>query len=138
MAFLLDEPAAADVERELRDPTRPARISALNLAEVVDVMARIYHRSPAETMDALILLESGGLQIAVIDTDIGTSAGKLHARHYDRKTSPLSMADCVALATAAALGEPLATSDPPLAAVADAEGVTVIALLDAKGRRPAS
>ncbi len=29
VAFLLDEPAAADVERELRDPTRPARISAL-------------------------------------------------------------------------------------------------------------
>ena len=101
-------------------------------------MARIYRRSHAETMDALILLESGGLQVAVIDAEIGTSAGELHARYYDRKTSPLSMADCVALATATALGEPLATSDPPLAAAAAAEGVTVIGLPDANGRRPAS
>ena len=99
-------------------------------------MARVYGRSHAETMDALILLESGGLQIAVIDAYIGTSAGELHARHYDRKTSPLSMADCFGLATAAALGEPLATSDPPLAAAAHAEGVTVIGLPDANGRRP--
>ena len=101
-------------------------------------MARIYRRSPAETMAALILLETGGFQIAVIDVDIGTSAGELHARHYDRKTSPLSMADCVALATAAALGEPLATSDPPLAAAAKLEGVTIITLPDASGRRPAA
>ncbi|MEA2608453.1 MAG: hypothetical protein QOJ75_696, partial [Chloroflexota bacterium] len=75
-------------------------------------MARIYRRSHADTMDALTLLESGGLQIADLDADIGISAGKLHAQHYDRKISPVSMADCIALATAAALGEPLATSDP--------------------------
>ena len=101
-------------------------------------MARIYRRSNADTMDALVLLESGGLQIAAIDATIGTSAGELHARHYDRKTSPLSMADCIALATAAALGEPLATSDPPLAAAAKLEGVAVIPLPDASGRRPAA
>ena len=65
-------------------------------------------------------------------------AGELHAKHYDRKTSPLSMADCVALATAAALAEPLATSDPPLAAAAQAEGVTILGLQDVNGRRPAS
>jgi predicted nucleic acid-binding protein len=99
-------------------------------------MTRIYRRSLAETMDALILLESGGLQIAVLDADIGTSAGELHAKHYDCKTSPLSMADCVALATAAALGEPLATSDPSLAAAARAAGVAVVGLPDADGRRP--
>ncbi len=100
-------------------------------------MARIYRRARVETMNALILLESGGLEIAVIDVDIGISAGDLHARHYDRKTSPLSMADCAALATAIALGEPLATSDPHLAAAARAEGVTVVSLRDSTGRRPA-
>ncbi len=87
-------------------------------------------------MDALALLESGGLQIAVVNADIGISAGELHARHYDRKTSPLSMADCVALATAAVLGEPLATSDPALAAAARAEGVTIVPLPDTSGRPP--
>jgi predicted nucleic acid-binding protein len=101
-------------------------------------MARIYRRSLAETMDALMLLETGGLRIAVIDAATGASAGELHARHYDRKTSPLSMADCVALATAVVLREPIATSDPPLAAAARLEGVTVIPLPDASGRRPAA
>ena len=69
-------------------------------------MTRIYHRAHADTLDALMLIETGGLEIAVVDHDIGVAAGRLHARHYDRKTSPLSMADCVALATSAALGEP--------------------------------
>lgn len=102
------------------------------------MMTRIYGRSHVDTMNAFLLLESGGLQIAVVDADIGISAGELHAKHYDRRTSPLSMADCVALATAAFLGEPLATSDPPLAAAAGAEGVTIIGLRDSSGRGPAS
>jgi len=136
VAFLLDEPAAADVDAALRDPAHEARISALNLAEVIDVMTRIYERPPADTMNAFVLLESGGLRIALLDGDLGIAAGELHAHHYDRRTSPLAMADCVALATAMALGEPLATSDPPLAAAARAEGVVIIGLPDARGRRP--
>ena len=99
-------------------------------------MTRIYDRAPALTLDALVLLESGGLHIAAVDADIGITAGELHARHYDRKTSPLSMADCVALATSLSLAQPLATSDPALAAAARLEGAAVIALPDARGRRP--
>ena len=99
-------------------------------------MTRIYRRAPVDTMTALTLLEDGGLQVAPIDASIGIAAGELHARHYDRKTSTLSMADCVALATAAALGEPLATSDPPLVAAAHAEGVATIPLPGTSGRRP--
>jgi uncharacterized protein with PIN domain len=133
---LLDEPAAAEVERELRDPTTVVSVSAINLAEVVDVMARIYRRTPAETLDALALLESGGLRVAPVDADIGLDAGALHAQHYDRRTSALSMADCVALATARVMQEPLATSDPALAAAAMASGVEVMPLPDARGRRP--
>jgi predicted nucleic acid-binding protein len=101
-------------------------------------MARIYVRPHVDTMNALILLESGGLHIAVVDADIGISAGGLHAKYYKRTTSPLSMADCVALATASALHEPLATSDPSLAAAAHAERVTIIGLPDSSGRLPAS
>jgi predicted nucleic acid-binding protein len=99
-------------------------------------MTRIYHRVPADTMHALVLLKSGGLQIMPVDGDLGITAGELHARHYDRRKSPLSMADCMALATAMTLGEPLATSDPPLAAAALSEGVVIIGLPDTKGRRP--
>jgi len=133
---LLDEPAAAEVERELRDPTTIVSVSAINLAEVVDVMARIYRRTPEETLDALALLESGGLRVTPVDADIGLEAGALHAQHYDRRTSALSMADCVALATARVMQEPLATSDPALAAAAKASGVEVMPLPDARGRRP--
>lgn len=113
-----------------------ATISALNLAEVIDVMARIFARTPADTRNAVALLEDGGLHIASVDAQIGIAAGELHARYYDRKASPLSMADCIALATAVRLREPLATSDPPLAAAARAEGVAIVALPDANGRRP--
>ena len=49
---------------------------------------------------------------------------------------PPSMADCVALATSAALGEPLATSDPSLATAANLEGVAIVPLPDTTGRRP--
>lgn len=52
LAFLLDEPVAADVERELRDASRTAWISAINLAEIVDVMTRIYSRSPKATLES--------------------------------------------------------------------------------------
>ena len=112
-------------------------VSAINLAEVVDVMTRIYGRTQAESLDALSLLESGGLRIASVDAVIGLDAGALHAQHYDRRTSALSMADCVALATARVLREPLATSDPALAAAARASGVVVLPLPDARGRLPA-
>lgn len=68
--------------------------------------------------------------------EAGRRAGQLRAAHYHRTTSPLSLADCVALAVADDRGEALATADPSLAAMARAEGVEVIGLPDAQGRRP--
>ncbi len=108
----------------------------MNVAEILDVMTRIYERPVAATITALAMLETAGLQMQVVDAAIGLSAGELHARHYDRKASPLSMADCIALATAAALQEALATSDRPLAAAALIEGIGVLGLPDSTGERP--
>ncbi len=99
-------------------------------------MTRIYERPIAATMTALAMLETAGLQTQVVDAEIGLSAGELHARHYDRRASPLSMADCIALATAIALQEALATSDRPLAAAALVEGVDVLGLPNSNGVRP--
>jgi uncharacterized protein with PIN domain/bifunctional DNA-binding transcriptional regulator/antitoxin component of YhaV-PrlF toxin-antitoxin module len=138
IALMLDEPAAGAVEAELRDPTRASRISAINLAEIVDVMTRIFEQPQDDVRSALELLQAGGLEVVPIDGDVGIEAGRLHARFYDRRTSPLSMADCVALASAMSLGEPLATADPPLAAAARAVGVVVLPLPDARGRSPAA
>ena len=135
---MLDEPAAGAVETELRDPTRRSRVSAINLAEIVDVLTRVFERAPDDVQAALELLEAGGLEVVSVDGDLGMEAGRLHARFYHRRTSPLSMADCVALASAMSLNEPLATSDPPLAAAARAVGVVIRPLPDSSGRSPAA
>ena len=124
------------VERELRDPARASRISAVNLAEIVDVMTRVFEQAPAHIGAALEMLEAAGLEVVTVDGELGMEAGRLHARFYDRRTSPLSMADCVALASAALMDEPLATSDAPLAAAARAVGVAVVPLPDTRGRLP--
>lgn len=99
-------------------------------------MARVFGQAPDEVRAALELLHAGGLGTIPIDGNLGVEAGRLHARFHDRRTSPLSMADCVALATAMSLDEPLATSDAPLAAAAGAVGVEVLPLPDARGRLP--
>jgi len=135
---LLDEPAAGAVETELRDPTRRSWISAINRAEIVDVLTRVFEQTPDDVRAALELLEVGGLVVVAVDGDLGMEARRLHARFYHRRTSPLSMADCVALASAMSLNEPLATSDPPLAATARAVGVVIRPLPDSSGRSPAA
>lgn len=81
-------------------------------------------------------LVAGGLEVMPVDDAIGREAGRLHAVWYDRAKRPLSLADCVALATANALGDSIATADPPLAETARAEAREVVALPDAAGRRP--
>ena len=48
----------------------------------------------------------------------------------------MSLADCLAAATALAQGAELATADAPLAAVIRAEGGSVAPLPDSTGRRP--
>ena len=108
----------------------------MNVAEVLDVMTRIFERPVAATVIALAMLETAALQTHAVDAAIGLSAGELHARHYDRKVSPLSVADCIALATAIVLQEALATSDGPLAAAAVLEGVDVLGLPNSNGDRP--
>ncbi len=49
-------------------------------------------------------------------------AGRLRARHYERNTTAVSLADCIAAATALTRAHPLATADPALATVIRQEG----------------
>jgi len=93
-------------------------------------------RSHDEVLEKLDWLGAGGLTVVSVDEAIGRSAGRLHAMRYHRRERPLSLADCVALATAIANREPIATSDPPLAKTAKEEGCDIIALPDSHGRRP--
>ena len=136
VALLLGEPAADEVAALLRDAGHPVSISAVNVAEVVDVLVRVMGRTHEEVAEKLDWLSAGGLMVIPVDEGIGRTAGRIHAERYHRRDRPLSMADCIALATALVVREPIATSDPPLAATAAVEGCDVVPLPDSQGRRP--
>ena len=134
IAFLRGERAKDDVERLLRaaDP----RISATNLAEVVDQLVRVRGHSFDDVIERLIWLAADGLEVVDIDIEQGALAGYLRACHYNRTDRAISLGDCHALAAALALDDSIATADPALAAVAGEEDVAVVALPDSTGRRP--
>lgn len=73
-----------------------------------------------------------GEPVALIEVDepLCWRAVGLRARHYHRSRSPLSLADCVALA-AVGPDDAIATADQPLVRAARAEGLAVIALAEA-------
>jgi PIN domain nuclease of toxin-antitoxin system len=138
VAALLGEPATAEVEAILRDVSDPPRISAVNVAEVIDVLVRRHGAAPDDVLQRLEWLQVGGLATVAADEAIGLLAGRLRARHYRSSDRAVSLADCVALATALHLGDRLATADPALADLAAEEGCRIVALPDSRGRRPGS
>jgi predicted nucleic acid-binding protein len=135
VALVAEEPAAAEVEQLLR--AGDCRVAPANLAEAVDICQRI-HGLPLEEIRSALdpLLISEVLQPVPTDADEAWVAAELRARHYDRRTKALSLADCLLLAHATREGEAIATADPPLARAARDEGVDVIGLPDSDGNRP--
>jgi len=136
VAFLADEPAAAEVAELLDDRSEQNAISAINLAEVFDDLVRVRGRNGRVASEAVLLIRLAGLDVLLVDDVIAENAGALRARYYDRSTAALSMADCIALATATAEEATLVTGDPALARAARAEAVTLVALPDRRGTRP--
>jgi PIN domain nuclease of toxin-antitoxin system len=136
VAALTGEPARDEVERLLRDRADPPRIAAANLAEVADVLVRIKAFASDQVLQAVSWLRAGGLDVTPTDDVIALAAGELHARHYHHRRCPVSLCDCLALATAALLRERLATADPALAVVARTEAIGLVPLPDSSGRRP--
>jgi PIN domain nuclease of toxin-antitoxin system len=133
LAFFRNEPAADEVAVLLRSPTV---LSAVNAAEVVDQLVRVYGRVADDVHGDLGVLSRIGMDLTPVSAQTGMLAGRLRARHYHRERMAVSLADCVAAATAVSLGRPLATSDPALAAMIRAEGNDVHALPDSTGRLP--
>jgi predicted nucleic acid-binding protein len=124
------------VEGLLRRAGGQARLSAINEAEVLDVMVRLRGRSVDEVTEKVDWLVAAGLHIIDVSQVIAREAGRIRAAEYHRQRRPVSLADCVALATAVILDDDLATSDPGLAAAAEAVGTPVIGLPDSQGRLP--
>lgn len=135
VALVAEEPAAAEVEDLLR--SGEARIIAVNLAEAVDVCGRVHGVEPDETRAVVEpLFLSRVLSLRPSGESEAWLAADLRIRHYDRKHSPLSVADCLLLAHAITEEEQIATADPHVAACARLEGVTVAALPGSTGARP--
>jgi uncharacterized protein with PIN domain len=135
IALLRGEPAAGEVETILR--RGGAAMTAINLAEALDVLQRV-DGIDRERLDALTEpLMQQSIALVPIDERLARDAAGMRARHYHRTRAPLSLADCVLLAAAAALPDrTIATGDPALAAAARTEGIEVSALPDPRGRRP--
>ncbi len=122
IAFLDDEPAASDVEGLLA--RGDAAMSAVNLAEAAQRQLRMTSVTSSELRDVV-----RSLPVAVIpySETHAWRAAELRARYYERRESPVSLADCclVAVATGA---DRIATADPAVLRMAEAEGMRTIEL----------
>jgi PIN domain nuclease of toxin-antitoxin system len=111
-------------------------ISAMNLAEVVDIVTRRHGHEEDVVRDKVDLLIAVGLEVEPVWLRVMWLATSLRTEHYHRTRSAVSLADCICVATAISLETDLATTDPALAYLARAAGVAVIALPDSNGREP--
>jgi uncharacterized protein with PIN domain len=135
VALVVDEPAAAEVEALLREGD--SVVVTANLAEAIDVAHRVHGHSVEEVRSALEpLFLARALSARASEEPDAWLAAELRGRHYDRRHRALSLADCFLLAHALVAEDRIATADPPVADVARAEGIGVVALPDSTGTRP--
>jgi PIN domain nuclease of toxin-antitoxin system len=134
IALLRDEPAADEVETILR--RGEAAMSAVNLAEALDVLQRVdgVDRARLDALTGPLIRES--LALLAVEERTACDGADIRARRYHRTRAPLSLADCLLLAAARGAQAVVATADRPLASAARAEEIEVAALPDSRGRRP--
>ena len=130
LALLKGEYAARHVQ-QLTGRDEDATLTVLGISELLDhLVRRLGVEEEAATLD---LVQLGLADPPALDPELATRAGLLRARHYDRRTRAISLADCVAAETARRVDGSLATADPPLLDTCAAEGIAVIALPDSRG-----
>ena len=135
VALVAEEPAAAEVEELLR--AGEAGILAVNLTEAVDVCGRVHRVEPDETRAVLEpLFLSRVLSLRPSGAAEAWLAAQLRIRYYDRRNSPLSLADCFLLAHAVREGESIATADPHVAGCARGSSIAVVPLPGSTRARP--
>jgi PIN domain nuclease of toxin-antitoxin system len=107
-------------------------MNVLNRAEVIDQLTRRGALSDVVGAE----LDTLGISFEPLSIELADQAGQLRSQHYHRSQRPLSMADCVALATAMELGSSLATSDVHLATTCVEVGCPVVEIANSKGVYP--
>ena len=125
IALLANEPAAEDVEVLLR--RGDVAMTAVNLAEALDVLQRLQRISNTRLAELTAPLIGERITLVVVDEQLARNAADIRARRYHRTRSPVSLADCILLAATGASDE-LARSDRPLLRVAELENVRTRAL----------
>ncbi len=123
------EPGQHDVVAAL---AAACAMNVLNRAEVIDRLAR--HGAIAD--DVAADLDTLGISFEPLTVELADKAATLRSRHYHRTERPLSMADCVALATAMGTDSALATSDVHLATTCTSVGCRVVEIANSKGAYP--
>lgn len=103
-------------------------MTAVNLAEAVDVLARRHGIGVERSRPVVEGLTATSLQVLPVDATAAWVAGRLRATHYDRVRRPLSMADCVLLAVAQSGRAMVASSDDQVLETAVEEGLETAAL----------
>ena len=132
LALLLGEPARAEVEPLLRGET-PIALTTVGLAEVIDRTTRHGDIALGRIVSDVARL---GLEPSIeLDEPTALLAGDLRARHYHRTNRPVSLADCVAAATAARRNRPLVTNDGALLTMCHEERIPVRVVPDSVGAR---
>jgi predicted nucleic acid-binding protein len=125
VAFLVGGPAAPQVRGLLREGR--TSVATANLAEALDVSARTYGLPIERATEVLEPLLDGTLGSVPLDLARAQRAATIRARHYHRATRPISLADAILLASAGP-GDEIATADPDVLAVAEAEAIATITL----------
>jgi predicted nucleic acid-binding protein len=133
VSILVKDAAGPIVATELDG--RECEVSVVNVGEVLDVLIRVHRVSRRAAAEAVRRYLGEGARPVPATLDIAERAALVRARHYHRRDRDVSLADCFAIATALPDSE-LATSDAAVVRVAQAEGLRVLALPDARGRRP--
>lgn len=133
VALLRGEPAAPEVRALMREPR--VGMPAPNLAEALYVLAGFPEVGLERARQALEALIDGGIEVVELDERRSIRAGELRSIHYHRSRRPLSLGDCLLLASAEA-DDAIASSDSGVIAVAGLEGLRAIPLPDSSGRRP--
>ncbi len=135
VALLRDEPGATEVAELLE--AGGCSMSAVNVVEVVHRVSRSLGIGSALVVESFLAMVSDGLEVVECDFDIGLLAGDVRSEHYDRAEMPVSLADCVALATAQRGATQLVTSDAHLVRLAERLGVATHPIPNSSGRTPA-
>lgn len=135
LSLVLGQPAENEVSALIRAGN--CAVPGPCLAEVVDKLVRKHKVEPSKVSEVLGPLVDERLPVVATDRRIAWRAGELHAEHYDRKRAPLSLADCVLLATAGAEDD-IASSDGVVIEVAKKLGLGVIGLPASDGTMPSA